>query len=239
MNALKNITRKTLRLLHIDITGNLKYDRYTEKIMKKVIKPGCNCVDVGCHKGEIMEMIIKLSPKGHHMAFEPVPYYYHLLKSKFNSNVTVFPYALSDHAGFSEFQFVRNAPAYSGLKKRDYKVIPDIETLEVELKTLDEIVNNKPVHFIKIDVEGGEFDVLKGSLNTLRINKPIIIFEFGLGASNHYEATPDDLYDLLNREAGMRVSLLRSFLKNGPELTKDSFISHYHNGREYYFTAHP
>lgn len=34
----KNITRSLLNFLHLDLTKNLKYDRLTKLIMKKVIK---------------------------------------------------------------------------------------------------------------------------------------------------------------------------------------------------------
>ena len=53
---IKNIIRGALNLLHIDLTKNLEYDRLTNAIMKKVLKVDSNCVDVGCHKGEIWRL---------------------------------------------------------------------------------------------------------------------------------------------------------------------------------------
>lgn len=183
--------------------------------------------------------MLKQSPKGNHIAFEPIPVFYQRLRSSFPSNVTIYPYALSDHSGFSTFQFVKNAPAYSGLKTRDYTVTPDVETIEVELRTLDELLQDNPVHFIKIDVEGGEYDVLKGALQTLIKNKPYVIFEFGLGASNHYGVTPEALFQLICKDAGLKISLLKSFLKNNIPLTMNDLQKHYDLGDEYYFIAHP
>ena len=57
--------------------------------MKKVIKPQSNCIDVGCHKGEMLELMFKYSPKGKHFAFEPIPYLFERLKVNFGNKATI------------------------------------------------------------------------------------------------------------------------------------------------------
>ena len=83
---------------------------------------------------------------------------------------------------------VKNAPAYSGLNKRRYDTsTPDIEEIKVKLGVLDEIIpKDVVIDFIKIDVEGGEFGVLKGAQHLLKKHKPVIVFECGMGASDYY-----------------------------------------------------
>lgn len=95
--------------------------------------------------------------------------------------------------------YIKNAPAYSGIRKRRYSVKhPKIEKMDVELRTLDEIIQgNIRINFIKIDVEGGEFDALKGAKQILVKYKPKVIFEFGLGASEFYGTTPLELYNYI------------------------------------------
>ena len=138
---IKSLLRYILNFIHFDITKNLEYDRLTKLIMRRVINNNSNCIDVGCHKGEILESILKYSPEGKHYAFEPIPYLFHQLEKKYKRKALIYPYALSDKAGESSFQFVKNAPAYSGIKKRKYDIAkPDIEEIKVELKTLDEII---------------------------------------------------------------------------------------------------
>ncbi len=236
---MKNFLRKFLRFFHLDITKNLKYDRLTEVIMKKVIKPDSNCVDVGCHKGEILDIILKLAPQGKHFAFEPVPLFYKALNHKYHGKALVFDCALSDVPSTSEFQFVKNAPAYSGLKKREYKVEPDIEIIQVQVKTLDDVVGDSMVNFIKIDVEGGEFGVLRGGIKILKKNKPFVVFEFGIGSGINYGTVPGDFYDFITSETKLNISLLKGFLKNKKPLTKEEFVKNYNNSGEYYFIAHP
>lgn len=49
------------------------YDQQTVEVMRLVLENNSNCVDVGCHKGEILDEVIKLAPEGLHFAFEPLP----------------------------------------------------------------------------------------------------------------------------------------------------------------------
>ena len=48
---------------------------------------------------------------------------------------------------------------------------------ELEVFTLDEKLGDEPVDFMKIDVEGMEFEVLKGAQNIIRRHKPILMVE--------------------------------------------------------------
>lgn len=238
--SIKNAIRLTLNFLHLDITKNLEYDRLTKAIMKKVIKPNSNCIDVGCHKGEILDEILQLAPNGKHFGFEPIPGLYNNLKNKYDDKATIYPYALADTNGKSTFQFVKNAPAYSGLKKRRYDTdTPDIEEIEVEIKVLEELIpDSLKIHFVKIDVEGAEFGVLKGAKQLLKRDKPVIVFECGMGASDYYGTKPADVFSFMTNEIGLSVSTLKSFINNRKSLTAEEFTDFFNNNKEYYFIAH-
>ncbi len=238
--GLKNAIRLSLNFLHLDLTKNLEYDRLTKSIMKREIKVDSNCIDVGCHKGEILENILKYSPKGTHFGFEPIPMLFKQLKKKYNNKATILADALSDKEGSSTFQFVKNAPAYSGIKKRKYDLVnPEIQEINVSLNTLDKVIpEGLKIDFIKIDVEGGEFDVLKGGKELLIKNKPTIVFECGLGASNFYDTKPTEVFNYLSNEIGLKISLLKSFLNMKPSLSLVEFEELYKANKEYYFIAH-
>lgn len=237
---IKNTIRLSLNFLHLDLTKNLKYDRLTKLIMKKVINSSSNCIDVGCHKGEILEDILKYAPNGKHYGFEPIPPMFENLVKNFGSKANILPYALSDKNGSSTFQFVKNAPAYSGINKRKYEIAnAEIDEIKVELKKLDDIIpEDLNIDFIKIDVEGGEYDVLKGSVDLLKRCKPFIVFEFGLGASDFYGTKPEEIFNFLNNEIGLKISNLSSFINNQPCLTLEEFTEHYQTNKEYYFISH-
>jgi len=236
---IKDILRKILIFLHVDLTKNLQYDRLTKAIMKKTIQKTHNCIDIGCHKGEILDVILTCSPEGKHYAFEPIPYLFAELEKKYKHKASIFPYALSENGGFSTFQLVKNAPAYSGLKQRRYDISnPEIEEIEVEIKTLDELIPwDEEIHFIKIDVEGGEFGVLKGAKKLLTKNKPTILFECGKGASDYYGTDPLELYDFIADEVGLKIHTLKSYIKGNLPLTKIEFEKCFNTNAEYYFVA--
>lgn len=239
--AIKELIRSSMNFLHLDLTKNLEYDRLTNAVMKKVIHKNSNCIDIGSHKGEILNIMLKVAPEGKHYAFEPVPSFYEKLKSHFSGRATIYPYALSDKKGETTFQYVKNAPAYSGIKKRKYDIdSPEIEEIKVAMQKLDDVIPEcQKIDFIKLDVEGGEFGVLKGGRNLIIRNKPIIIFEFGLGASDYYGTKPADLFHFITNELNLNISLLKSYLKNDICLSQDRFEEFYNSNSEYYFVAHP
>lgn len=239
---LKSLLRKALNRLHLDLTKNLRYDRLSKRIISLHLKPDSTCIDVGAHRGEILDLFLQFAPKGHHLAFEPIPSLYNALEKKYSGRCRVYPFVLGDRIGKTPFQLVRNAPAYSGILKRSYSIRhPEVEEIEVEMATLDSVVNEEEkIDFMKIDVEGAELQVLLGARSTLCRCRPNIIFECGLGASDYYGTNPDDLYDFLTGIVGLKISTLKGWLTDsGNPLTRDEFRRHFERNSEYYFFAHP
>lgn len=226
--------------LGIHVTQNQRYDALASKIMRKTLRKDSTCVDVGCHKGEVLEEMLRLAPDGKHFAFEPIPELYQNLRTKFNGHVKVHQLALSDDAGEVTFQHVVSNPAYSGIRKRTYKGDEDIEVIKVQQDRLDSILpEGVAIDFMKIDVEGAEMQVLKGAKERIRASKPVIIFEHGLGASDHYGTTPEMIYDLLATDCGLMVSLMEDYLEGEKPLSKEEFKEQFYKSLNYYFVAYP
>ncbi len=239
MSLLKNILRRILIWLNIDLTKNLKYDRLTQKIIKRCVSKNSICIDIGSHKGEILDLFLKESPLNRHIALEPIPYLADNLVKKYSHKCDIYSLALSNTRGTSEFNFVINKPAYSGLKERNYDFgEAKLEKIKVNIDRLDNIVKkDKKIDFIKIDVEGGEFLVLKGAVDIIRFSRPTIIFEFGLGASDFYNSTPEDLFKWFTEEMNYSIYTLEGFINNQNGLDKSIFNKLYYDNTEYYFIA--
>lgn len=239
---MKKAIKKIIKKIPIAFTKNQQYDKQTNQIIKKVCKDKTNCIDVGAHKGEVLDIILKYAPGGIHYAFEPIPDMYGNLKLKYRDrhNCNISDIALSDKQGTSTFNYVTSNPSYSGLVKRKYDRVDEQDTtIEVKTDKLDNVLpaGYKP-ELIKIDVEGGEYQVMLGAENTIRKNKPVIIFEHGLGASEFYGTTPDKLYRFLN-SCGLKISVMKNWLSGKPSLTSEQFVQLYKTNTEYYFIAHP
>ncbi len=235
---IKKTIRQILIKLKLDITKNIKYDRLTELIMKQIIHPNSNCIDIGCHKGEMLDLMLKYAPKGEHLAFEPIPVMYNHLTKKYHSLASVYPYALSNKNGKTEFQYVKNAPAYSGIKRRKYDIKnPDIEEISVELKKLDTFISESKIDFIKIDVEGAELQVLQGAEELLKKDKPAILFECGKGASDYYNTHPEEIFQFLTENIGLKIYTLQDYIHNKTSMTQMEFERYFETNAEYYFLA--
>lgn len=230
---------RTLRLVKRGARLNRNYDRWTVDIMARVLRDDSNAIDVGCHRGSMLQEIIRCAPNGAHHAFEPLPEMAATLRQRFPT-VTIHEAALSDSAGTATFRRVVDRPAYSGLRERDY---PDanvrIETITVETAKLDDALpEGFRVDFVKVDVEGGELGVFRGATRLLSRCKPVVVFEHGLGAAEHYGTRPEAVYDLLE-ECGLRLSLLNDWLRGSAPLTRERFIDEFDQRRNFYFVAHP
>lgn len=241
-NRIKQLTKKVLSALGIHLTRNQRYDALSLRVMQRVVSHSSNCVDVGAHKGEILDELLKLAPSGKLFAFEPIPQMFAELQTKYADlpNIVLSDCALSDKQGSTSFQHVKTNPAYSGLRKRTYRQNETIEEITVRNCRMDQVIpNDIKIDFIKIDVEGGELQVLKGAVELLKRDRPIVIFEHGLGASDHYGTTPEMIYDLLCDQCELDITLMERFIVDAPPLSRDEFRAQFYKSINYYFVAYP
>lgn len=238
---MKEAIKKILKALPFVFTKNQRYDRLTQQVIRHVCRPDSNGVDVGCHKGEILDLFLQAAPQGVHFGFEPIPVLFQNLLKRYASrtNCHFYDIALSNQQGTSSFNYVVSNPSYSGLLKRRYDRPNEQDTqITVRTERLDDVLPpDFRVDLMKIDVEGGELMVLEGAVETLRRCKPVVIFEHGLGASELYGSTPEKVFDLLE-SCGLRVSLLDRFMKNTPPFTREEFARQYYERLNYYFVAY-
>lgn len=237
---LKDTLKKLLKAIPIAFTQNQRYDRLTERIIRKVCRAESNCADIGCHKGEILDLFLASSPQGQHYGFEPIPALFKKLKEKYavQANCHILDIAISNNPGSSSFNYVVSNPSYSGLVKRHYDRANEEDTqITVRTEKLDDVwPGNLPLDVLKIDVEGGELRVLEGAQETIKRWKPTIIFEHGLGASEMYGSTPEQVYALLEN-CGLRIFLLENFLESGSALDAGGFAKQFYSRLNYYFIA--
>lgn len=214
-----------------------KYDFQTFDLISQ-LPVNANCIDVGAHKADILKRILRHSPNGKHFAFEPIPWLYEDLKSRFGTRTSVYNIALSDSPGEAEFFVFRDRPAVSGLKERPIAEDQHAEKIKVSVDTLDHIIPEEvPIHLLKIDVEGAEMMVLKGAEKLIRRHKPWVIFECGIGGSDVYGTSPQDVFDFFH-EIGFSVSILEYFLSGKRPFGREEFIGQFEKGYNYFFIAY-
>jgi FkbM family methyltransferase len=193
------LTERRHPALHRDRIDNER----TAMILALALREDSCCIDVGAHSGTILREMVRLAPRGRHVAYEPIPALAEGLRAEFPS-VDVRAAAVSDRTGETTFIHVVSVPAMSGLRLRQFDGPVQSETLHVRLESLDDSLPDFVPAFIKIDVEGGELGVLQGAQRMLATHRPNVLFEHGKGAAEVYGTTSADVHALLT-EAGLRI----------------------------------
>lgn len=126
-------------------------------------------------------------------------------------------------------------PCVQRFQAEGYPRAEEIATIEVRTEQLDDCLPVGYVpHLIKIDVEGPEQQVLEGAVGTIRLHKPIVIFEHGRGSAEYYGTSPSDVFDLLSGKAGLRIFDVDG---RGP-LDLSEFERTFQSGSVWNFVAH-
>jgi FkbM family methyltransferase len=199
-----------------------------------VLSAKSNCIDIGAHTGDVLREIVRCAPEGRHIAYEPLPHLSRALAANF-PRVHVRTAALSNKSGQTSFTHVKSNPGYSGFRQRSYPGEELLELITVNVEPLDSSLAKDYVPaLIKIDVEGGEQQVIEGAIRTITTHKPVIIFEHGRGAAEHYGTGPGDIYNLLCVQAGLRIFDLDG---NGP-YSRDDLARTFELGNRWNYVAH-
>lgn len=101
--------------------------------------------------------------------FEPNPNTFKNISKFFNdkkvSDVTILPYAVSNFNGYGNFDGNKGGSSH----------LDNFGNILVKIITLDKLLEkNNGISFIKMDIEGEELNAIKGAVNLINLNKPIL-----------------------------------------------------------------
>jgi FkbM family methyltransferase len=156
-------------------------------------------IDVGAHGGLHLEHFARFAGSvGKVIAFEPLPDFARDLKARFTQpNVEVREMALGQQPGFADFQQNRGIPGESGLRQRKSDVPVSFESVRVTVDTLDhQTADLDRLSYIKLDIEGGEIDCLRGGRETIMRLRPFISVEYGAPGYSVYGHTAVTLFSV-------------------------------------------
>lgn len=181
--SLKIVARKLVPLRkHVPLKyWYSRYRGYIEPemdLLKKIIKSDDCVIDVGGNQGIYSFFISKFCKNI--QIFEPNSQCFEMLTSWADSweGISVHRVALSDEQGTTSLLIPidQHGIEHDASASIENNSFDKTRVEKVPVNTLDSF-KLKKVDFIKIDVEGHEFRLLKGSLETIKKNKPCLLIE--------------------------------------------------------------
>ena len=150
-----------------------------------VVQPGDSVIDIGAHLGWFtVNLAQALGPDGHVFAFEPRSDIFEQLERSVRDNgfaerCTLHKAALGAEAGERRvgwFPAEKN-DGHTFFVPGDAASSADMKSESVRVARLDDVGIERRIRLIKLDVEGGEVDVLRGGAGLIGRDLPIIVSE--------------------------------------------------------------
>jgi FkbM family methyltransferase len=173
--------------------GWFDFEGLIRDIYVTILKPGDWALDVGAHLGtHTFQMAQAVAPTGKVIAIEAVPQFAQRLGA---ACVEVHSCGVSDREGTATFYFAPEVAGLSGLRYRSILDSHKVESFEVRLTTIDRICSgaSRQIRFIKIDIEGAEYDALRGARQTIERHQPLITFEHAMGTPGDFGYAIEDM----------------------------------------------
>jgi FkbM family methyltransferase len=150
--------------------------------LKRLVKPGFVCIDIGANMGYYSTFLSRLAgSEGKVYSIEPVPMFVDILRLNLRAtgvrNIEVMPYALGERNTTVKM----GTPVVDGLIHHGMTKVASLsgevyaQEYAVEMKVPDELFDNlSRLDFIKCDIEGYEYHVFSNMTKTINKFKPVI-----------------------------------------------------------------
>jgi FkbM family methyltransferase len=159
----------------LDLYG--EFSEEENELFRQALRPGMTIVEVGANIGaHTIAMAHCVGPRGRLLAFEPQRAVFQMLCANVALNgveqVEAHWAALGSADGFI------SVPRLDSTARQNFGGLPigGADGEKVRLATLDSL-DLPACHFIKIDVEGMEIEVIRGAVETIRRRAPLIYVE--------------------------------------------------------------
>jgi FkbM family methyltransferase len=175
------------------ITAGKVFEPHIVEAARQFIRPGTVALDVGACFGQMSILFSGLvGEDGEVMAFEADDYLFSILQKNIEANgrrnIRAFCRAVYDTSGVKKFYPVPDFTRFASYGS--YGLDPRAKSgREVETITIDSLKIEKPVSFMKVDVQGSDLFVLRGAVETIARHRMPIIFEFEEQFQDEFETS--------------------------------------------------
>lgn len=165
-----------------------------------LVPTGGTAIDVGAHYGDYtLALSTLVGSEGRVVAIEPMRHAVDVLRRNLllnrATNVEVEPNGIGREPARAMLHLHAD-PSRASLGKLERENGSEV----IEITTLDEIVHRlglRRVDFVKLDIEGGEYDALEGGRSVIERYQPVIQFEHQPGAAERLGHSGMVVWELL------------------------------------------
>lgn len=165
------------------------------------IEDGWQVIDIGAGLGDFVLSVANTRPKCKIWAFEPFPESYELLQENIElnqiGNVQSFQTAVSGETGSMKMYLTGAAVQHIASTEDSPAAVYDAPSIEVQSRSINDLFTEKGLthcDFLKMDCEGGEFDILLNATPETLAKIHQICLEYHNNATSF---THSDLEDFL------------------------------------------
>jgi FkbM family methyltransferase len=204
--------------------GNYEEDNFL--FMKSCCGKGATILDIGAHIGLFSAVAAKVTgEQGRVYAFEPAPATLPVLEQTIRINglgsrICAVNQAMGSQTGSITF-YVSDDEADNSNSLVAYKEDRKLNGVQVQMNTIDHFAADMrldKIDFIKIDVEGAEYDTLRGGKEIFKNHRPCCILAIHPEPIEKKGDRLEDIYDLL-------VELNYEITYHGMPVDKEGFCS--------------
>ncbi len=212
-----------------------EYEPYESKLVRNYLKPGMTVYNIGANLGYYTLLASEcVGSEGKVFAFEPAPENFELLKRTVSENklpnVELFSSAVGAAKGAATLSL-----SLTNSGDHQLQTVASRDHIVVDVLSIDSFVEagNAVPDAIIMDVQGAEFDVLRGAVTLLALNQSLILFtEFwhsGLDARHPDGAK--EMLDVLER-AGFQISVIDEKRHSVRHISKQQLLEEFTGNME-------
>jgi FkbM family methyltransferase len=152
------------------------YERDTERVIRKILRPGMHFVDIGANIGYFTVLAAKLvGPTGRVDAFEPDPInrarlVRHVGENGFVEGVRVHAVGVGAEAGTVTLYHPKGVMNH-GSASIFQSVVGESDAYSIDIARADQVIDHIP-DLIKMDIEGAELLAIQGMTGLLKGERP-------------------------------------------------------------------
>ena len=174
------------------------FEEPEEKIIESVLKPGMTALDIGANFGyHTFRMAHLVSPGGTIYAFEPTSWAFEklIMNAEINASLNNIQFF---KIGLGDTNIDNTNISFQSSYRLDAQRSDSIE--RISIAKLDSVVETheiRQIDFVKMDVDGYEFKVISGALQSLKRFQPSVLLEISPEAMITNGDDPEDLIAML------------------------------------------